>query len=49
VTGGQGVAGSNPAVPTVFEHFGNQMGMIMAGHPRERDAASLPVRAHSCP
>ena len=35
LTGGQGVAGSNPAVPTVFRTLGaltgNQVGTIMAG------------------
>ncbi len=37
VTGGQGVAGSNPAVPTVFRTLGaltgNQVGTIMVGCP----------------
>jgi hypothetical protein len=56
-SGGQGVAGSNPAVPTVFSNacrpqLGTkfaQVGTIMAGHPREWDAASVPVRVRSCP
>ena len=41
LTGGQGVAGSNPAVPTVFRTLwgpiGNQVGTIMVGWPNEAD------------
>src|ERR1700736_6303336 len=52
LTGGQGVAGSNPAVPTVFRTLvaltGNQVGTIKAGCPRTGDSQSVKDGDRKC-